>query len=64
MSRTTTGKRHEILYQRAISPVGIKIQAVCICEKLNAPARFDQRRAEEDGYDHMQRYASPGRPQI
>lgn len=60
--RTVTGNRHEINIQIGSGGAISNIRATCVCEKLNAPARFDRRQAEEDGYQHMLTFAKQGKP--
>lgn len=65
MARTNTGHRHEIRYElRRAGGLGdyrALIQAICLCEQLNKPARFDRLRAEEDARDHMVEFSKQGK---
>lgn len=62
MGRTVAGNRHEINLERGIAGDMVKYRATCVCEKLNAPVRYFQYLAEQDGSDHMREFSRMGRP--
>lgn len=61
MSRTPAGNRHQIDIQIGVGSGVANIQAVCVCQKLKAPIRFDRFRAEEDGREHLLSSAKGGK---
>lgn len=61
-SRTPNGKRHEVSVEFVPGGQVANLRAVCVCGTLDAPARFDRRQAEEDGFDHLDQYAKKGMP--
>lgn len=62
MARTPNGRRHEINILIGVAPGLANIQAICICQELKAPMRFDRGRAEEDGRQHLLDFAVKGAP--
>lgn len=54
MPRTSSGRRHEIFYERGVADGMLKTRATCVCGTLDAPARFGKERAEQDAHDHME----------
>jgi hypothetical protein len=59
--RTVSGHKHEITFGYTTDTAMTKIQATCICDNFTPPARFDRRRAEEDGREHMEEFAKKGK---
>jgi hypothetical protein len=60
MRRAVSGNRHEINYQFLTAGGKTFVQATCICDNFDPPARFARNQAEEDGHDHLVRHAQQG----